>query len=207
MAEGLRTADGKPVGVQPAGTPDTSAFDAAVAGTSETTTDELAPPTRTKPVPTEDEAREIRKTARKPSGKQAGKPRATSSPAPPARDYTKDLDQLGEALWIGLSQLPFTQSYAPLMNEASRAPMVSAWNAAAQQSPAVRARIDQLVSGSGNSWILGVAIATIPVALGAYQIATNPQLRQAMAQQNAADVHQWAQNMGLLQETPEPQAA
>jgi hypothetical protein len=133
------------------------------------------------------------------------KPSKDGKPAP-ARDYTNDLNQLGEAVWLGLSQIPWTAAYAPLVNSDNRAPMVVAWTAAAQQSPAVRAKIEALVSGGGNSWVLGVAIATVPLAMTAYQIATNPDLRAAMAQQNRADVHTWAVSKGLVQ-VPEAEAA
>lgn len=210
MPEGLVTASGKKLGAQPAGTPDTSAFDAVVAGAKTAETDELAPPKREKPVPDEDEAKEIRRTARK----TPAKPRATSAPpkAPqPAKDYTADLNGLGEALWVGLSSLPMTAGYAPLVNEANRLPMVNAWNQAAQQSPVVRGYIEQLTSGGGNTWILGVAIATVPVAITAYQLATNPQLRAQAAEANKAELTHWALSKGLLQAPAEaedvPQAA
>lgn len=137
------------------------------------------------------------------------KPGADKEPAKlEPRDYRPALDALGEVIWLGASQLPFTKPFAPLLNAESRAPMVAAWNEAANQNASVRNAVEKMTGGGGSTWVLGVAMATIPLGMGVFQILTaSPETKEALRQKANADLKAWATAKGLVHDEQVDQQA
>lgn len=122
------------------------------------------------------------------------KPR-TPKAAPSARDYTEELSGLASALWLGLAALPPTKGYAVLVKAQTPA-LVPAWNTAAQQNATIRRGVEYLTA-SGGTWIIGVAMASAPIAMGALALARDPRRRAELAEQTDRDLGEFLTDNGL----------
>jgi hypothetical protein len=122
------------------------------------------------------------------------KPRVSKTPVTQdskPKDYTQTLAGTATAVWIAGSSVGPVKPYAALF-KATSAGMVTAWNAAAQQNSQIRAVVDKLDSGEGGMWMLGVAVATVPFAMGCLELVKNPEARAMLAKQNDAEFEAWA---------------
>lgn len=145
------------------------------------------------------------KPAAKPTRRTTNVTRTTkAAPKEPLKpkDYTAALDGLGKTLWVTAAAVPYTSPYAVLINDTNRAQMVQAWNAAANSNQKVRDSIEKMTSGEGNIWVLGVAAATIPIAMGAWQIYSNPEFRAQAAEATRGELLAFARENGLVNNEP-----
>lgn len=167
MAEGLQTADGKPVeGVAPVGdeAADFAALQANLAASADAKpAEEKAPaPPKKDPAPYgyKDDGTP-KKAAGRPRKDKANAPRVQSpkKAAGPKRDYTADLTGLVQTLWGA------TAAFAPADAGAIQLHgpgMVKAWNDLAQESSQVARGIEWLTTGSAYG---AVVMTTAPLVL------------------------------------------
>lgn len=120
---------------------------------------------------------------------------ASTRAAPVARDYTDELSGLASALWLGLAALPPTKGYAVLVKAQTPA-LVPAWNTAAQQNATIRRGVEYLTA-SGGTWIIGVAMASAPIAMGALALVRDPARRAELAAQTDRDLSEFLTDNGL----------
>jgi len=207
MALTLASADGAEVEVTPAELPqDVQDANRAFmeAQLSDPAEDERRRPPRRTPRVAEAEETEAR-TEKPKRGRPSKADQARTTSKAPAdkkplapRDFTADLDALGNGLWLGLSQLPATAPYAALLHMQQPA-IVAAVNAGAQVNPSVRNFCDKLTSGTGNAWALQLGVVAVNVGLQGMQLARNPELRAQLAQANSVAVAQFIEQMGVVQ--------
>jgi len=187
VAEELLGPDGQPVDLDAA---EQAFHEAMAAPEPDEQPDYPAPPRKdygTKPDGTPKLA------AGRPRKSAADKPRTTSKVPPPpkakaggkeqpAGDYTETLTSFGSAVWLGLAAVPVAHAQALGAVWKHQLPaQVRAWNAAAQQDAGVRRMVEKL--SAGPTWVIGVAIATAPLAGAAVAIIRDPQVRADLAKQ------------------------
>jgi hypothetical protein len=127
------------------------------------------------------DAHDKARTSPKPSAKVSG----------PPKDYTGALADTATGVWVSLSALPFTRAYAAVWKQTSPG-MVSAWNQAAQQNAQVRTYAEKLASGEGGVWILGVAMASVPLVAGCWEVfKADKGTRDQVAAHNDAEFEKW----------------
>lgn len=179
MAEGVVGADGAAVEV-----PGGAQVPAAPGGPA------YPPPPRRGAAPADPEAPYGRKADGSPRAKPGAKPqtakprteRSAPASAPstpgPAADYTQELADFGEAVWLGMAALPFTRAPAALWKLALPG-QVRAWNEAARQNETVRGYVERL--GGGPTWIVGIAVASAPLVGGLAAMMRDPAIRAELA--------------------------
>jgi hypothetical protein len=120
-------------------------------------------------------------------------PRTTAAkPSAPlaAKDYSPALQELAVGAWVCASAVKPLKAHAALWR-ATSAPMVDAWNVAANKNAVVRQKVEKLTTGEGGTWILGVAMASIPFAFGALELLRDKDKRAELAQANDAEFDKW----------------
>lgn len=156
--------------------------------------------------------------AGRPRKDAADKPRTTGKVTPPpakakntggkeqpAADYTDTLSSFGSAVWLGLAAVPVAHAQALGAVWKHQLPaQVQAWNAAAQQDPGVRRMVEKL--SAGPTWVIGVAIATAPLAGAAVAIIRDPKVRADLAAQTQAEFAEFLKSAAPEQEAAEPEA-
>lgn len=168
---------------------------------------DYAPPPK-KPAPAPGEAPQPSRRGRPPKDahdKARTSPKPAAKPTGPPKDYTEALAETGTGVWVSLSALPFTKPYAAVWKQSTPG-MVSAWNQAANQNTQVRGVVDKLASGEGGVWILGVAMASVPLVAGCWEIfKATPDQRAQVAAHNDDEFQAWVKvNIpGLLPEDEE----
>lgn len=108
--------------------------------------------------------------------KDADKPRVTTAAAATGGepvDYTKDLAQLASYVHAGMCMMERTHAHAALW-KGTTPKMVAAWNTAANKNEKVRSGVE-LLAGGDTTWVLGVALASLPFVQGAYVLWRDPQ--------------------------------
>lgn len=94
------------------------------------------------------------------------KPRVQTAAAGPSgevRDYTGELTEIAQGVYLLMAITPPTQAQAALW-KAHGPNLVHAWNIAAKQNETVRGGVEWL-TGSGATWIMAVGMATAPLVL------------------------------------------
>lgn len=128
--------------------------------------------------------------------REIDKPPEAKTPAA-AGDYTDQLTTLATAVWIGGSafqggtlpllkvRTPDLRAYAMLWHQQMPA-HIAAWNAACQQSPAVRGWVGKFGGEGGMSWVIGVGVVSANFLAAATELAKkeNAELRAQFADAN-----------------------
>lgn len=184
MGEGVVTGDGQAVPVPQ-----------AAQAPPEGGTGYAPPPRKAAPDP---EAPYGRKADGSPRAKPGARPKTerprtgvTEPPGAPqgapaaVRDYSKDLAEFGQAVWMLTAAVPMTRPMATLI-KVSLPGQVKAWNTAAQQSESVRGVVERL--GGGPTWVVGVAVASAPLVGGTLAMMRDPELRAKLAAQAEKDL-------------------
>lgn len=205
MAETLTMPDGTPVDIDAA----EQVFHAAMAAPEPDETPDYPAPPRKDPAAPPKPARgrktgddQPRTAKRVPAAPGKGKTADV-----PLQDFTKGLTDVGTAVWVGLAGLPWTRPYSVLW-KAQLPAQVNAWNNAAAENAQVRAKVAKIASGEGNLWILGVALATAPLAGGVVALLGDREVRAQFAAQAEADLDAWMKaNMPQPEDEPAPAAA
>lgn len=91
-------------------------------------------------------------------------PAGKSAPVPvgPARDYTADLLDFEDGLWVAMAAVPPTQAQATIL-KANREQMAAGLNLSAQHNPMVRRGVEYLCSDAG--WMINAATMVAPFLL------------------------------------------
>lgn len=100
-------------------------------------------------------------------GKKADKPRVqaaakTAAVELPARDYSADLAESVDGLWVALAFLPPTQAQATIL-KANKNGLVAGLNLSAQHNPYVRRGIEYFCGEA--AWMINAAILVAPFAI------------------------------------------
>lgn len=114
-------------------------------------------------------------------------PAKDSKPLPP-KDFTPELNVIGDSVWLGASQVKQIAPYAAVIHSAQPA-IVSALNAGAQVNPGLRAKIEASTSGAGNAWMLQLAVVGVQVGLTMMKVARDPELRAQLVEVNSQNVN------------------
>lgn len=114
------------------------------------------------------------------------KPRVQTAAAGPSgevRDYTAELTEITQGVYLLMAIAPPTQAQAALWK--GHAPtLVHAWNIAARQNETVRGGVEWL-TGSGATWIMAVGMATAPLVLQSIALWRDPKGEMALQLQAA----------------------
>lgn len=180
-----------------------------------------APPRKPEPGPDAAPPASTRR-GRKPKADSDDKPRVAApaaTAAPAARDYSADLTDFGNQVWLGASMLrggkilgipvPDGRPFAAVWKD-SLPNGVAAWNRAAQQNATVRQYVGKLGGEGGISWVLGVALWAAGLVGAAQALAQAPaevraQVIEANDQKLGEYVAEQVKALGL--EVPDEQEA
>jgi hypothetical protein len=111
------------------------------------------------------------------------------------KDFTADLTAVGDGLWLGLSSIPVTAPYGALVHM-YQPQLVAAINQGAQVNPGVRNFVEKLSSGTGNAWILQLAVIGVNVGMQGLQIMRDPELRRQVTEANSQQVQAYLAEIG-----------
>jgi len=130
-----------------------------------------------------------------------------SGPAGPPGDYTETLQGFGQAVWMAAASVPVPHVRAlAAVWQVQLDAQVDAWNKAAQADANVRRMVERLQGGP--MWVVGVAVATAPLAGGAIVIMRDEKIRAELAAQTEAEFEKLIKTYAAAQEKQaEPAAA
>lgn len=183
MAEGLQTAGGNVLDVPPAEMP--REFAAAMAAPEPTDPQVPAPPAK------DPEAPYGRKADGSPKKGPGGRPpRAAKDPDKPRvqkateaaaaageiRDFTQDLAELTDGMWLMMASFPVTQAQAAVL-KANQAGLCHGFNVAAQHNRMIRRGVE-LLSGEGT-WVMVVGMALAPFITTSWALWMAPERLEA----------------------------
>jgi hypothetical protein len=188
MAEGLTTADGKPVDLQAAQTQFAKAMAAPPPDP-----DIPAPPKREVPqLPAEGDQDH---QADKPKPKPKPKPRVKTA-APPKADYSDDAKTFVSGAWMLTAAIPVTSPFAVVIS-GNAAELVPALAEGAKHDETIR----NFLSGTGeNLWKVQLGMCAVKMGMQSLAIARDPELRKQAEEQTKREL---AEAMGAMSEEPE----
>jgi hypothetical protein len=185
MAEGLTTADGKPVDLAAAQTQFAKAMAAPPPDP-----DIPAPPKREVPQLPADDGQDHQ--GDKPKPKPKPKPRVKTA-APVKADYTAEAQEFVGNAWLLAAVIPYTSPYAIVIS-GSRDALVPALAEGAKHSETIR----QWVAGtSEHAWKAHLALAAAQMSMQAWQIYRDPELRKQASEQTRREL---AEMLGTVSE-------
>lgn len=115
------------------------------------------------------------------------------------RDYSQALDGALTGLWVTTASVPFTTSYAVIL-DVNKAGLVPVLNQAANSSPTARRYVEKWTGGSGGMWAVSLAVIGANMGIQTYQLSRDPKLREQMATHQRAKLQEWAKAQGIGQE-------
>lgn len=193
--EGLQTADGKTVKVEPARSE--ADFAAALAKPMAAIPDVPDAPTA--------EARAARRTARSPrTSKAAQGPKEGLKGAPEAikkeSEYLSDAEGLVTSLWMVTAALPPTQAYAVVVHGNSDA-LAAGLAKGAPHNKTIRKALSQ---GGDGAWMLQLGSVAVSMGIQGYQLMSDPKLREECRELTRNQLKAYLKSQGIA--VPETEA-
>lgn len=144
-----------------------------------------APPKRGRGRPRKDDPEASRTTDKKPVDQK--------KPLEP-HDFTAELEVTADMLWMGASAIPVVgpvvAPYA-LVFHANTPALVQAVNEGAQVNHGVRNFCEKMTSGTGNAWVLGLAVVGVNIGMQCYAAFKDKDYAASLAEANTAEVSKY----------------
>jgi hypothetical protein len=114
------------------------------------------------------------------------------------KDFTGELNATFDAVWLGGSQFPVAAPYAGVFHMYQPG-LVHALNEGAQVNHGVRNFCEKMTSGTGNAWMLELAVVGVNMGMAMYSMSKNPEMAQAVAEANAVAVKEYVDGIAQVQ--------